>query len=159
MDKAKGTASDAADSAQQKASSATASAEEKSSTLREKASDAADYTKQKSSEFSDEAKDDYEKTKKEAKKDWKKGQQGVKDEYNEIYENRDNPVVIANGLAIVIGSVALAYGGYKKYSVGELDWKLAGAAGAVVGALGIGDYFLSQYVFLIFKCLSSIHVP
>lgn len=68
----------------------------------------------------------------------------MKKEYNELYENRDNPVVIANGVAIVVGAAALAYGGYQKYRVGELDWKLGGTAAAIVGVLGVGDYFLSQ---------------
>ena len=61
-----------------------------------------------------------------------------------MYENRDNPVIIANGIAIVVGAVGLAYGGYQKHTVGELDWKLAGSVAAIVGVLGVGDYYLSQ---------------
>ena len=147
-DKAKDQANEAVDTTKQKASNAASTTEQKSSeassTIREKASEAGDYTKQKSHEFADEASKDYEKAKKEARKDGKKARDEVQGEYNELYENRDNPVVIANAVAIVAGTAALAYGGYQKYSVGELDWKLGGTAAAVVGVLAVGDYYLSQ---------------
>lgn len=68
----------------------------------------------------------------------------MKSEYNEVYENRDNPVVIANAVAIVLGAAGLAYGGYQKHIKGELDWQVAGAAAAAVAVLGVGDYYLSQ---------------
>ena len=150
MDKTKAEASEAADTTKQNTSQAASTAESKSSetshTVREKAQEASDYTKQKSGEFADTAEKDYNKAKKELSKDGKKVSDGIKGEYDEIYENRDNPVVIANAVAIVAGTAALAYAGYQKHRVGELDWQLAGTAAAVVGVLGVGDYFLSQYV-------------
>lgn len=137
-------ASAVADETKQKAAGAEAEAEESAQTLREKAGKAADSAKRHGDEFAGEVEEGYGKAKKEARKDGKKISEEVRSEYNELYENRDNPVVIANAVAIVAGTVALAYGGYQKHQAGELDWKVAGAAGAVVGLLGVGDYFLSQ---------------
>lgn len=144
----KSEANETAQATKEKTSEAAQTGKEKGSeaaqTAREKASAAADYTKEKSSQFADSASTNYNKAKKEAKKDGKKAKEEIKGEYNEVYENRDNPVVIANGIAIVVGAAALGYGAYSKHQVGELTWQVAGVAAAVVGVLGIGDYYLSQ---------------
>ncbi|KAL9099365.1 MAG: hypothetical protein Q9163_005126 [Psora crenata] len=129
----------AADKTSQKSSEA-------SSAAKEKAAEARDYTSQKSSEIADAASTDYNKAKAAAKKNAKKAKKEIDDEYNDVYTNRDNPVIIANGVVIALAAVGLAYGGYRKHQVGELDWKLAGTAAAIVGILGVGDYYLSQWV-------------
>ncbi|KAL9124564.1 MAG: hypothetical protein Q9217_006112 [Psora testacea] len=133
-------ASRAADKTSQKGS-------EVSSSLKEKAAGARDYTSQKSSEVADSASTNYNEAKGATKDNAKKAEKEIKSEYDEVYENRDNPVIIANGIAIVVGAVGLAYGGYQKHQAGELDWKLAGSVAAIVGVLGVGDYYLSQYLF------------
>lgn len=112
--------------------------------MKKKAQEAGEYTQEKSKEFGDAASKNYQKAKKEAEKDGKKFKDEVQRESNELYENRDNPVVIANGVLMVATAAALGYGGYQKYQVGQLDWQLVGAAGVVVGILGVGDYYLSQ---------------
>lgn len=61
-----------------------------------------------------------------------------------MYENRDNPVVVANGIAIVAGAAALGYGAYAKHRVGELNWELVGMWAGIVGVAAVGDYYLSQ---------------
>lgn len=61
-----------------------------------------------------------------------------------MYENRDNPVVIGNAVAITLGAVGLGYGAYTKHAKGELNWQIAGIAAAAVGVFGVADYYLSQ---------------
>ena len=117
---------------------------EASSSLRDKAAEARDYTSQKSGELAGSASDNYGRAKGSAKDNAKKAETEIKGEYNEVYENRDNPVIIANAVAITVGTIGLAYGGYQKHVKGELDWQVAGAAAAVVGVLAVGDYYLSQ---------------
>ena len=150
--KAKEDASSAADKTSQKASEATDKTSQKSSesaeTLKKKAQEAADYTKEKGKEFEGAASKNYEKAKKEAEKDGKAFKEGMQKEGNELYDNRDNPVVIANGVLMVATAVALGVGGYQKHQAGQLDWQMVGAAGLVVGILGVGDYYLSQYVLI-----------
>jgi hypothetical protein len=36
------------------------------------------------------------------------------------------------------------YGAYKKYSAGELNWKVAGIWAGIIGLFAVGDYYLSQ---------------
>lgn len=149
--KAKDEASSAADKTSQKASEAADKTSQKGTetaeTLKKKAKEAADYTQEKGKEFGDSAGKNYEKTKKEVEKDGKKIKAEVQREGNELYDNRDNPVVIVNGVLMAATAVALGVGGYQKYQAGQLDWQLAGAAGLVVGILGVGDYYLSQWLF------------
>ncbi|MDI1493180.1 MAG: hypothetical protein OHK93_004968 [Ramalina farinacea] len=144
-------AAEAADSTAQSAQDASSKAADTTKTEASKAeseaSQKADQAKGKSSELASDAEKKFGKAKEGAKERAKAAEKGVKGEYNEVYDNRDNPVVIANALAITLGAVGLAYGGYTKHVKGELDWQLAGAAAAVVGVLGVGDYYLSQYLF------------
>ncbi|KAI9794715.1 MAG: hypothetical protein M1833_007372 [Piccolia ochrophora] len=62
-------------------------------------------------------------------------------------ENSDNPVVVGNAVIIAVAGAALGFGAYKKYSAGELDWKLAGIWTGAIGLFATGDYYLSQYLF------------
>ncbi|KAK8223258.1 hypothetical protein HDK77DRAFT_463994 [Phyllosticta capitalensis] len=61
-----------------------------------------------------------------------------------LRENADHPVVIGNAVTIGLVGAALGFGAYKKYTVGELSWKLAGAWAGAVGLFGVADYYLSQ---------------
>ncbi|ATZ55424.1 hypothetical protein BCIN_12g00220 [Botrytis cinerea B05.10] len=64
-----------------------------------------------------------------------------------VQENSDNPVVIGNAIAVAALSTGLGFGAYSKYAKGELTWKVVGAWAGVVGALAVGDYYLSSYLF------------
>ncbi|CAF9920684.1 MAG: hypothetical protein ALECFALPRED_001602 [Alectoria fallacina] len=150
-DQAKEKTFEAADKTKKKSSEAAETTKEKSSdyaqTAKEKAREAADYTKEKSSEFADSASKNYDSAKKSAEKNAKDAKKEIKSAGQDLNENRDNPVVIANGVLIVAGSAALGYGAYTKHVKGELDWQIAAIAAGVVGVLAVGDYYLSQYLF------------
>ena len=147
-EQAKGKASEVTDKAKQKSSEAADTSKEKSSdyaqTVKEKAREAADYTKEKSSEFADSASKNYDSAKKSTEKNAKEAKKEIKSAGQDLSENRDNPVVIANGVLIVAGSAALGYGAYTKHVKGELDWQIAAITAGVVGVLAVGDYYLSQ---------------
>ena len=141
-------ASDKASEAEEKTSEAAQKTKEKSSdyaqTTKEKTSETSQYTKEKANELADSAGTNYDKAKSSASKNSKKAKEEMKGAGQELSENRDNPVVIANGILIVTGGAALGYGAYTKHAAGELDWKLAGIWAGVVGAVAVGDYYLSQ---------------
>ena len=147
-DEAKDKTSEAADKTKQKSSEAAETGKEKSSeyaqTAKEKAREAADYTKEKSSEFADSASKNYNSAKKSTEKNAKEAKKEIKSAGQDLNENRDNPVIIANGVLIVAGSAALGYGAYTKHVKGELDWQIAAITAGVVGVLAVGDYYLSQ---------------
>lgn len=83
-------------------------------------------------------------TKEKAKVEGKKAKAKAKEGGRKLDANRDNPVVIANGVILLVGSGALGFAAYKKYSEGTLDWKVAGTTVAAVGAFALADYFVSQ---------------
>ena len=106
----------------------------------------------------------YEKGKKKSAEKGKEAKEKAKRAGDEFRENSDNPVVIANlagesyptnpmvklsnCLAVIgLGSGLLAYGAYSKYSVGQLTWKVVGAWAGVIGLIGVGDFYFSQYMF------------
>ncbi|KAF2456252.1 hypothetical protein BDY21DRAFT_59100 [Lineolata rhizophorae] len=66
---------------------------------------------------------------------------------SKLRDNADNPVLIGNAVAITALGGFLSFGAYKKYSAGQLSWKVAGAWAGAVGLFAAGDYFLSQYLF------------
>ena len=41
----------------------------------------------------------------------------------------------------------LGVGVYKKYSAGDLSWKVAGLWAGAVGMFAVGDYYLSKWLF------------
>jgi len=135
----------------QTTSEATEKTKERSSdylqTAKEKASEASKYSKEKGSQFADEAGDKYDHAKKRAATNAKEAKKEIKSAGQDISDNRDNPVYVANGVLLVVGSAALGYGAYTKHVKGELDWQLAGLTAAAVGVLAVGDYYLSQYLF------------
>jgi len=66
---------------------------------------------------------------------------------SKIKANSDNPVVVGNALVVGILGTALGVGAYRKYTAGEITWKVVGAWAGVVGLFAAGDYYLSQYLF------------
>jgi len=82
-----------------------------------------------------------------AKEEYAKAKKSGKKGVSKLHANSDNPVYIANALAVVGLSGALGYGAYRKYAGGELTWKVIGAWAGIVGLFGVGDYYLSQYLF------------
>lgn len=84
--------------------------------------------------------------KEKAKGKGKKGAQYARD-------NADNPVFIGNAVLIgALGSV-LGYQAYKKYTIGEFTWKVAGIGASIVGVFALGDYYVSKYVLRDKSCL------
>ncbi|GAB7337330.1 hypothetical protein MBLNU457_g2686t1 [Dothideomycetes sp. NU457] len=62
-------------------------------------------------------------------------------------DNSDNPVVIGNAVTIAALGGLLGFGAYRKYTAGELTWKVAGLWAGAVGLFGVADYFVSSYFF------------
>ncbi|KAJ9619319.1 acetylornithine aminotransferase [Taxawa tesnikishii (nom. ined.)] len=62
-------------------------------------------------------------------------------------KNSDNPVVLGNAVTLAALGGLLGFGAYRKYTAGELTWKVAGAWAGVVGLFAMGDYYVSQYFF------------
>ena len=144
----KSEAQETADIAAQKTSETGEETKERSSEYLEKAkkkaSEASQYSKEKGSELADNAGDKYDRAKKSAATNAKEAKKEIKSTGQDLSDNRDNPVYIANGVLIVAGSAALGYGAYTKHIAGELDWKIAGIWAGAVGVLAVGDYYLSQ---------------
>jgi len=66
---------------------------------------------------------------------------------SKLKANSDNPVVVGNALVVGILGAALGVGAYRKYTAGEITWKVVGAWAGVVGLFAAGDYYVSQYLF------------
>ncbi|ESZ92736.1 hypothetical protein SBOR_6901 [Sclerotinia borealis F-4128] len=64
-----------------------------------------------------------------------------------VEENRHNPVIIGNAIAVAVLSAGLGFGAYQKYAKGDLTWKVVGVWAGLVGVLATGDYYLSSYLF------------
>lgn len=74
-----------------------------------------------------------------------KGKKKAQSAWEKLEKNSDNPVVIGNAVLITAGVAAIGVGAYKFKDV--LDWKTAGLWAGVVGAVGLGDYLVSSYVY------------
>lgn len=59
-------------------------------------------------------------------------------------KNADNPVVLGNALVVGIGGATLGWFAYRKYTLGEFSWKVAGALAAGVGLFAAADVYVSQ---------------
>jgi len=81
-----------------------------------------------------------------AKKEGKEAKDKAKKAAGYVDRNSDNPVFIANAVAVVGLSAGLGFGAYRKYAAGELSWKVVGVWTGVVGLFAAGDYYLSQYM-------------
>lgn len=74
-----------------------------------------------------------------------KREKAAKKKLSREYEaNKDNPVYVANAVAVAALGAGLGFGAYSKYVKGELTWKVAGTWAGVVGVFALGDYYLSQ---------------
>jgi Family of unknown function (DUF5353) len=102
--------------------------------------EAEDKAREASKRAAEAAHDAKEKTKVGAKKAKGKAKEGGR----KLEANKENPVVIANGIILVVGGAALGFGAYKRYSEGTLDWKVAGITAGAVGAFAVADYYASQ---------------
>lgn len=144
----KSEASEKGEQTKQKAKEASEATKERSESFaqeaKEKAREASQYSKEKGSELADSAGKNYDQAKRSASKGAKEAKEEFKSAGQDLKDNQDNPVYIANGVLIVAGSAALGYGAYTKHAVGQLDWKLAGTWAAAVGVLAVGDYYVSQ---------------
>jgi len=93
------------------------------------------------------AADEYKKAKAETSKKSKEVKGKAKEFGKEVDENKENPVVVGNAVVVGLGTALLGFGAYRKYSAGELSWKVAGAWGGIIGLFCVGDYYLSQWLF------------
>ena len=126
-----------ADKAAQQARDFTAQAEQELSRLEKE-------TGQKYNEWSKEAKDGYEKWKKTAKKEAEKAKKELKEDGKWMEENKGNPVVVGNAVAMTAVAALLGIGAYRLHRAGELTWKVAGTWAGIVGLFAVGDYYISQ---------------
>ena len=51
---------------------------------------------------------------------------------------------MANAVILAALSAFLGWGAYRKYTAGEMTWKVAGAWAGVVGLFAAGDYLVTQ---------------
>jgi hypothetical protein len=65
-----------------------------------------------------------------------------------VKKNADNPVVLSNAVGLAVVASVLGIGAYRKYAQGQLTGKLVAAWVGVIGLFGVGDYYVSQYVYL-----------
>ncbi|KAF2401855.1 hypothetical protein EJ06DRAFT_555487 [Trichodelitschia bisporula] len=59
----------------------------------------------------------------------------------------ENPIVLGNAVLVGLLGTALGVGAYRKWTAGQLSWKVAGAWAGVVGLFAAGDYYVSQFLF------------
>ena len=112
--------------------------------LEREANEAEAGAKARFQQFEDEARKDYGKGKNRAEKGMRDAKKALSRDYQEVKDNRDNPVVIGNAVVWTVMAAALGFGAYKQHSEGKLNWKVAGAWAGVVGLFGTADYFVSQ---------------
>ena len=91
-----------------------------------------------------EAKEKAEELKRQAGLEKEKAKKEAKKAANVMQENSDNPVVIGNAVTIAALGGLLGFGAYRKYTTGELTWKVAGLWAGAVGLFGVADYFVSS---------------
>jgi hypothetical protein len=77
----------------------------------------------------------------------KKAEARAKDELkrakSSLEANSNNPVFIGNAVAVAAISGFLGFQFYRKYTAGDLTWKLIGIYTAGVGLFATADYYLS----------------
>ena len=164
-DRARATANQASDKvleysreAQQKASEMSEEGQKKASKLSKEGREAASNAPQRVSELGHEAADkasdiynhpseNYDKAKRAAAKKSEQAKDSAIHTRDDISANRDNPVIIGNAVVITAICAGLGVGVWKKYSAGDLSWKIAGLWAGAVGVFAVGDYYLSQYLF------------
>ncbi|CAD0093609.1 unnamed protein product [Aureobasidium mustum] len=83
----------------------------------------------------------------EAKELKEKAKQKAQKATEKAKANSDNPVILGNTVAVVALGGLLGFGAYRKYTAGELTWKVAGAWAGIVGVFALGDYYASKFLF------------
>lgn len=101
-------------------------------------------TQQREHELEAEAKERADQLKAEAEHKKEQAKEQAKKLAAKADKNKDNPVVLSNAIGLTVLGGLLGYGAYRKYSVGELSWKVAGAWAGVVGVFAVADYYTSQ---------------
>lgn len=109
--------------------------------------EAEDEARQAAQQIFDEAQDVKEEAKEKARVGGKKAKAKAKEGVRKLDANKENPVVVTNGVILAIGGVALGVAAYNKYTNGTLDWKFAGITAGAVAALAVADYYASQWLF------------
>lgn len=121
---------------------------ERASAAAEEASkDAQDFGRKAESQaekLEQEAKSKAQELKKGAKQEGAKAKKEAKEAAEWADENKGNPVVIGNVVALVAIAGGLGFGAYRKHIAGDLTWKLAGIWAGALAAFGVGDFYFSQ---------------
>ncbi|KAI4734091.1 hypothetical protein E4T50_15373 [Aureobasidium sp. EXF-12298] len=95
-------------------------------------------------EKAQQAKEAAQEAEKKAEEVKEKAKQKAQKVTEKVKANSDNPVVIGNTVAAVALGGLLSFGAYRKYTAGELTWKVAGAWAGIVGVFALGDYYTSK---------------
>ncbi|KAG9545929.1 hypothetical protein KCU79_g16221, partial [Aureobasidium melanogenum] len=94
-----------------------------------------------------EAREKAQQAEKEAEELKEKAKQKAQKAADKAKANSDNPVILGNTVAVVALGGLLGFGAYRKYTAGELTWKVAGAWAGIVGIFALGDYYASKFLF------------
>ncbi|KAH0017040.1 hypothetical protein KCU78_g7652, partial [Aureobasidium melanogenum] len=94
-----------------------------------------------------EAREKAQQAEKEAEELKEKAKQKAQKAAEKAKANSDNPVILGNTVAVVALGGLLGFGAYRKYTAGELTWKVAGAWAGIVGIFALGDYYASKFLF------------
>ncbi|KAG9514164.1 hypothetical protein KCU93_g9857, partial [Aureobasidium melanogenum] len=94
-----------------------------------------------------EAREKAQQAEKEAEELKEKAKQKAQKAADKAKANSDNPVILGNTVAVVALGGLLGFGAYRKYTAGELTWKVAGAWAGIVGVFALGDYYASKFLF------------
>ena len=100
--------------------------------------------KQDFAQWKKQAQKEYASVKKEVQQDGRKARDQAQKAGKWTEENKGNPVVIGNAVAITALAGLLSAGAYNMHQKGTLTWKVAGAWAGVVGLFAVGDYYVSQ---------------
>ena len=92
----------------------------------------------------DEARERAEDLKRQAQRKKEQTKREAKKAGKTIQGNSDNPVVVGNAVTIAAFGGLIGYGAYRKYTAGELTWKVAGLWAGAVGLFGVADYYVSS---------------
>ena len=100
--------------------------------------------REKAKHLKEKAEEKAEKLKKQAGVKKEQAKSEAKKAGKSIQENSDNPVFIGNAVTIAAFGGVIGYGAYRKYTAGELTWKIAGLWAGAVGLFGVADYYVSS---------------
>lgn len=112
--------------------------------LEAEAKEKAEQAKKEAEQARKEAKDKADKLKQEAETKKEQAKKAAEKVADKAKKNSDNPVLLGNAIGIAALGGLLSYGAYRKYSAGDLTWKVAGAWAGVVGLFAVADFYTSQ---------------